>query len=746
MFLTSVLLRAGLAVAQPTEESLAPNAGFEKGKGDQPAGWSFYSWKGAEGWWDSEHAYGGGRSLGLRGLNGGWSAQVPVEAGKMGHVRFHYRAEGGPSRIVLYVRVPQTGRKWDVLVYKPVTALTPDNRARFVDGDYIEGADEKGWVLFDGGDFKIDAGVTSASILIKLTSKHADARAWLDDIVLTMSEPRRVPLRAKLLRSAGGAAIWTDSENRKIFPDQKPPSGPALRSIEIAAAQGEYESFQIAVTPDTPWRRVNWGWQDFSGPAALPGVRMRCRRVETVNIERTVGPHGHKGINPDPLTDQLPCDIPKGQTQSFWFTLYTPHGQKPGPYESRLTLSRDGQAVCEAPVKLRVRSFAIPKRPSLDTRSSFRWPLVLRREFDDAEVVFDAEVVLKRYYRTYFEHRSRCAPGVRVQVRLEGDRATVDASEYVRHLRFMHDELGLTRFHMPSLWISHRGTHTMPSDAKWQGRRIFANVDCSRLAPEFEKPFRSYMEQLVKRLKKEGLLLQPIVRFFDEPRLQDRPTLNALRVLSELMLDIEPEFTVSIATTRPHPELTNVIRLWILHTDAWYRELKHIRAARAAGCKIYVYNNRVNMPDHRPIRVRLWPWLLKKYGVDGSYSWWGTVCWRGDMADPWTAGKGSSGVLLYPPRSPEEHGPISSVRWEVFREGLEDYEYMHLAEGLADQLEKAGKKEAAKQGRAAIAAALELVEKWPNVRAANDEPYTLDVTAVAAAREQLAEAIEDMQR
>jgi len=254
------------------------------------------------------------------------------------------------------------------------------------------------------------------------------------------------------------------------------------------------------------------------------------------------------------------------------------------------------------------------------------------------------------------------------------------------------------------------------------------------------------LEQLVKRLKKEGLLLQPIVRFFDEPRLQDRPTLNALRVLSELMLDIEPEFTVSIATTYPHPELTNVIRLWILHTDAWYRELKHIRAARAAGCKIYVYNNRVNMPDHRPIRVRLWPWLLKEYGVDGSYSWWGTVCWRGDMADPWTAGKGNSGVLLYPPRSPDERGPISSVRWEVFREGLEDYEYMHLAEGLADQLEKAGKKEAAKQGRAAIAAALELVEKWPNVRAANDEPYTLDVTAVAAARERLAAAIEEMQR
>ena len=42
-------------------------------------------------------------------------------------------------------------------------------------------------------------------------------------------------------------------------------------------------------------------------------------------------------------------------------------------------------------------------------------------------------------------------------------------------------------------------------------------------------------------------------------------------------------------------------------------------------------------------------------------------------------------------------------------------------------------------------AALELVDHWPNVKAANDEPYTIDPTAVAAARERLAQAIVTMQ-
>ena len=157
------------------------------------------------------------------------------------------------------------------------------------------------------------------------------------------------------------------------------------------------------------------------------------------------------------------------------------------------------------------------------------------------------------------------------------------------------------------------------------------------------------------------------------------------------------------------------------------------------------YNNGVNFPDHRPIRVRLWPWLLRKYVVDGTYSWWGTTCWRGEFEDPWTAGRGSSGVLLYPPRTPDERGPIDSIRWELFREGLEDYEYIALADELARRLEEAGDVEAARVGREAVEHALSLVERWPRVRAANDEPYTLDVQALDDARAALASAIEQMQ-
>ncbi|MGD8238451.1 MAG: DUF6067 family protein [Armatimonadota bacterium] len=725
----------GQPVAPP--QSLAPNSSFERGEGGKPADWSFYSWEGAEGWWDDKVAHSGSRSVGLRGINGGWSATAPVEAGKVHNIKLHYRAQGGPSRIVLYVRVPTGPREMDTILYLPKPTVAADAQGRFVAGEYVEA--DRGWVLFSGGDFIPEPGVEAVDILIKLRATDAEAQAWLDDIIVTAAEPRRVPVTARLLRAVPGGKVWTDSENRKILPEQRPPSGDPVEAVEIAAAKGEYESFQVAVTPEAGWRQVNWTCGDFAGPAALPKSAIRCRRVETVNIDNTMGPHGHKGLNPDPLTDRLPCDVPAGTNQAFWFTVRVPEEQTAGAYESQLALTAGGRTVCRVPLRLHVRNFAIPPRPSVDVKSQFRASIALAVESGERNEV------LKRYYRGYFAHRSRCAPGVSVGVRVQGDTALVDAEEYVAHLRFMRDELGATEFDIPSLWISHRGTHKMPPDAEWQGRSIFANAELTRLNPEFERPFRSYMGRLVRRLKEEGLFLSPGVRFFDEPNFQDTATVNGLRALASLMLDIEPELTVGLAATYPHPELTDVIRLWVIHTDAWHRELRHIEAPREAGCRILVYNNAVNYPEHRPIRVRLWPWLLRKYGVDGTYSWWGTVCWRGEMADPWTAGRGNSGVLLYPPRSPDEHGPIDSVRWELFREGLEDYEYMHLAEELAAKLEAAGKPDAARPGRAAVAAALELVDRWPNVRAANDEPYTLDVTAVARAREDLAGAIEGMQ-
>ncbi|MCF7847202.1 MAG: DUF4091 domain-containing protein [Kiritimatiellales bacterium] len=705
-----------------------------------PAEWKFQSWQDAEGWRDGSISRSGGESLGLRGINGGWSTTVPTKPGAVHTVRFVYRSEKAKGRIVLYVRDPSAARKVETILYKPLPIIDSNQTGQFVDGVYTGGADADGWIAFEGGAFIPEARTTSVNLLIKLRGADHDAKVWLDDVVVTVEEPRPIPDTAKLLFSDASGKVWAENENRKVLPSQKPPTGAPAKEIGISAAKGEYESFQLVVTPNREWKDVKWTWSGFTGPAELDASVLRCRRVELIPIEETYGPYGYKGLNPDPLTDPLPCTVPAGTNQAFWFTLQVPSEQQTGIYRTELALVPDAQTVLKIPVQLHVRNFSVSMAPSIAVTSHFRAPLALARESGPEDEV------LQRYYRNCFDHRSTCSPGVQVGIRRRGDTVTVDAERYIEHLRFMRDELGSDHINVPSLWIGHAEGHLMPADAQWKGRTIFSNPELTVLNPEFEKPFRDYMGQLCERLKNEKLFVNPTVRFFDEPRFEDQATVNGLRTLSKLLLDIDPELTVSIAASYPHPGLIDVIRLWILHTDAWDRNLHWIEAARKAGCYISVYNNGINYPEHRPIRIRLWPWLLWKYGVDGTHSWWGMVCWRNEMADPWTAGRGSSGVMLYPPRSADEKGPIDSIRWELFREGLEDYEYMRLANDLADRLTAQSKLKSVQIGRDALAEAVGLVEKWPNVKAANDEPYTLDAGAVALARNRLAEAIETMQQ
>jgi hypothetical protein len=100
------------------------------------------------------------------------------------------------------------------------------------------------------------------------------------------------------------------------------------------------------------------------------------------------------------------------------------------------------------------------------------------------------------------------------------------------------------------------------------------------------------------------------------------------------------------------------------------------------------------------------------------------------------------GRFLYPPnRDPAKDrtkylcGPVDSVRWEILREGIEDYEYFVL-------LEKAV---AAAKGRpelkAAAAEAARLLD-FPAAVFATGRDYTKDPLVLLELRAKVAEAIE----
>ena len=725
-----------VAVFGQQNENLVPNASAELGE-SEPTGWKFSKWAEAVGQWDDTHAFHDNKSLKVTGLNAGWGTTVSVQPGSLHKFSLRYRQSGPASRIVTYVRDKTRGSK--PLLYRSQVTIGKDSKSGFVDGQYVEGADQNGWVKYEAGVFVPKQGTEAVSILVKLVSKDPQAALWLDDFRVVATVPQPLPKTAAVVRRIPGAMIWTENANRKILIDQPPPSVYDVDAIDLDLARGEYGVIQIAVRPTVAWADVDWTWTNFMHlRTRVSDFGLQCRLLEYVNIDNAKKPFGRSGLHPDPLTRRLPCQIDANKNQSFWFTIKIPADQTAGIYRAQLKLNRGGKEITRVPVKVRVRDFVLPAIPSIDVVARMHPTEVRKAESGD-----DDEV-LKRYYASYFENRTRCSVFAPIGVRLKGNVATVSADRFIDHRKYVNDQFGPRPFFLPLIWISH-DKHRMPTDATWKGRKIFANETMDKLHPDFEQPFRDFANQLVAKLKREGLFHQPVARFIDEPALTHAPTVTAIRTLAGLLKSIDPSIQLSMTTTSPHPELFGSIDNWVLHTDAWQRSSRDIAAAKKSGAKIWVYNNAIAYVEQERIRIRAWPWLLKKYDVDGTYSWCGTTNWRNERANPWENGISYFEVLFYPPRDSTEQGPIESVRWQLFRQGLQDYEYLEMAQTLADRCQAASKTTAAKQGRVAVEHALALVERWPHVRPAIDRPYQRDVLQYEAARKELADAIEAMQ-
>ena len=108
----------------------------------------------------------------------------------------------------------------------------------------------------------------------------------------------------------------------------------------------------------------------------------------------------------------------------------------------------------------------------------------------------------------------------------------------------------------------------------------------------------------------------------------------------------------------------------------------------------------IDAPAMDPVMV---PWITWRYGMQGILYWemkyWSEV--KSPWIDPVTYRSGyfcsgggvlnGEGSLLYPGSETRQYtgqanvaGPVSSIRFELLREGIEDYEYLWLLKSLGD--------------------------------------------------------------
>jgi hypothetical protein len=278
--------------------------------------------------------------------------------------------------------------------------------------------------------------------------------------------------------------------------------------------------------------------------------------------------------------------------------------------------------------------------------------------------------------------------------------------------------------------------------------------------------FTSYLRQIQDHLEANGWLDNAYVYWFDEPAPRDY---EFVKDGMELIHRAAPKIT-RLLTEQPEPELYGSVDRWCPVT----RNYNHERAEerRKAGehfwwyvctgpkepyCTLFI--------DHYATEMRLWLWQTWKYKVNGILVWQ-TNYWTSPLAFPapalqnpyddpmsYQTGYGrpvgyigywgnGDGRFLYPPVEAvgdegikSLSGPVNSIRWEMIREGIEDYEYFWMLAEKIKHLKENGR-------HPELAAEAEKLLNVPESVVKSMTEFTIKPQPIYAHRERIAGMIE----
>ncbi len=239
-------------------------------------------------------------------------------------------------------------------------------------------------------------------------------------------------------------------------------------------------------------------------------------------------------------------------------------------------------------------------------------------------------------------------------------------------------------------YVAH-GTTAVPAEVDWSGfdadmERALALGITSHEA-KLRKPLEMWSAIYQEHLAQKGWLKYFYTYLADEPVPEAYPDINA--TLSPVKMAAGTAIQ-NMMTARSFPPELVFVDTWCPETYTYDPVKAAAEQAKNRNVWWYVaFGNRPPFPniwiDSPIVETRVWLWQTWKHDLDGIL-YWCVNCWS--RKDPWRSGEtfrvsNGDGSLIYPDASGK---PISSIRWEVLRDGMEDYELFCLLEAARDEL------------------------------------------------------------
>jgi hypothetical protein len=272
-----------------------------------------------------------------------------------------------------------------------------------------------------------------------------------------------------------------------------------------------------------------------------------------------------------------------------------------------------------------------------------------------------------------------------------------------------------------------------------------------------------YLKGVEQHLKEKGWLKHAYIYWFDEPSPKDYEfVMNGFAKLKRYAPELRRMLTEQV-----EPELIGGPNLWCPLTPKL--NVEGLEERRKAGDEFWWYlccspkaPYTTIFIDHPGVELRLWLWQTWAERVTGILVWesvyWHSSCAYPDSVQnpyedsmgwvnhvdkgvrkPWGNGDGR---FVYPPLSaaaagskgPVTEGPVPSVRLEMLRDGLGDYEYFVILKKLLAERGSKLNAQASKE--------MESLLKVPKNVSKSLTEFNTDPAAIERHREKIARAIE----
>ncbi|HUU27556.1 MAG TPA: glycoside hydrolase domain-containing protein [archaeon] len=515
----------------------------------------------------------------------------------------------------------------------------------------------------------------------------------------------------------GETTIWVapaEMKVRKLEEEINVPShiwSPAEGVIKLAGAGREHVFFQIVAScvKDT-LRQVNLTWSGLkSNGASIPADNIKAYLAVLVKVYAASDQGCQPGWYPDPLAplsssvDIYPERWENRKNQSFWIDIVIPPGQPGGKYTGEIAVTAKWEKVATFPIELTVRDFSLPE--SFHLSAQFNCSKNWLSNYYEKEILGERTLddVLVQYFDFMLERGIQ--PWINPLLQPE-----------------VKDKDGRLELSWPDKkWENHFLSHPAYKRVTFSAepptmRRL---PDEEKFTDQFNQKIKDWVGGIYRHYQENGW--EKKLTFFgpvDEPN--SREAYEEVIKWGKLVRSVDPGVSFQV-TEQPipsdpdWPSLTQVANDWVVHGTALESNREELIRRLALGDHACWYiscdqlypmaNYFIDQTGSDPRAVAWITWRYKLGGIlywavnfwpEVRSPWRDPITWKRSSCNAPLAGEGS---LLYPGEEIRSYcglknveGPVSSVRFELLRKGMEDVEYLYkLAEmGLASEAERLG--------------------------------------------------------